>query len=304
MTTTEPRYDKTPLHEIDSACDQLVIDKYRAAWGAVYPQEGVEGAIGALYIALFYPSDVDDIPNNDAFEGRREALTTPLPNTTEEIPEPDDFMHVILEAINRNADYKDTLREDDPDMSVHDGIKAMAHHGKLSMWSQGDNAHQAHKMRQVGIGDVRREIAQERGIRPHEAIGVIVGDKFKALEEQVLPEMLAANEQTVIVFDDRRDNLDRVAAIIERFNEQHTASITPVLSWARIGKNKDKILTEEETAYYHPAEQVSDMVAVATEQPEKTRILLDYDGTLSNDALRLQATLDAVKHALQANDWV
>jgi hypothetical protein len=302
VTSTEPRYDKIPSREIDSERDQLIVDKYRAAWGAAYAQEGLKGALDALYIALFYPSDVDDIPNNDAFEGRREALMTSLSNT-EEIPEPDKFMHVMLEAINRDANYKDTLREDDPDMSVHDGIKAMATHGKLSMWSQGDNAHQAHKMRQAGIGDVRRDVASELDVRPGEAIGFIVGDKFKALEEQVLPEMLAADEHSVIVFDDRQDNLDRVAAIIERFNEEHGTSITPVLSWARIGKNKDKVLTEEETAYYHPAGKVSDMVAISVEQPKGTRTLLDYDGTLSDDTLRLQATLDAVKNALQANNW-
>lgn len=302
MTTTEPRYDKTPSHEIDSERDQLIVDKYRAAWGAMYSSEGVRGALDALYIALFYPAAVDAIPNNDSFEGRREALMTPL-DGQREIPSPEMFIQTMTEAINRTADYTDTLREDDPDMSVHAGIKAMAHHGKLSMWSQGDNSHQVHKMRQAGIGDVRRDVARELNVRPSEAFGVIVGDKFSALEEQVLPAMLTDDEQSVVVFDDRRENLDRVAAIIERFNEEHGTSITPVLSWARIGKNKDKILTEEETAYYRPVEQVSDMVAVATEQPEKTRILLDYDGTLSNDTLRLQATLDAVKSALQANDW-
>lgn len=302
MTTREPQYDRVASHERDTARDQLIIDKYRAAWGAMYAIEGVEGTLDALYVALFYPEAVDAIPNNDGFEGRREALIAPLDRETER-PSPEVFTHALLEAINRTADYSGTLRDDDPTMSVYEGVKAMARRSSLSMWSQGDNAHQAHKMRQTGIGSVRRELAQELGVSPQEAIGVIVGDKFDALEQQVLPDMLQAGEQSFVVFDDRRDNLDRVADIVYRFNQKHSASITPILSWALVGKDKDRTLTEEEVAYYNPTKKVSDMVAITAEQPEGTRALLDYDGTLSDDNMRLKETLTAVQDVLRDNHW-
>lgn len=274
---------------------ELAIEKYRGAWGATYATEGVKGVIENYYIALFHPEHADDIPNVDAFEGRHDAMAAPI--EVVHVPDFDTFSNTIRSAINRDANYEATLISGHE--AVADTVRQLSDHGHLSFWSQGDNTHQAHKMRSAGIGDIRRTIAAERGILPQEVADVVVGDKFHELKTTILPKMKAAGEGELVVFDDRLKNLDRVAKIVDEFNAQNDSAISVVLSVVRHGKPS----TSDRDGPYHVATNLSEIVKITEQQPEGVRILLDYDDTISDDALRINATLASLENTLKKSSW-
>ena len=277
---------------------QLAIEKYQAAWGAGYATEGLKGVVENYYITLFHPEHADNIPNIDAFEGRREAMKAPIAYS--EVPDFDTFNATIRDAINRQPDYAAALFEDRS--AVENTLRKLSAHGQLNIWTQGDSTHQVHKMRLAGIGDMRRTIATERGVTPREVADVFAGDKFNALETEILPQMHAEGSNDIIIFDDRMRNLERAAAIVDRFNQENGTQISCKLSLVQHGKAT--ALTEEQIERFNPVTNLAELVEQAESQPGGVRILLDYDDTLSDDPVRLQATLTALEETLRESRWL
>lgn len=313
-----PEADLVPQ---DAGSVDQALDKYQAAWGAGYPN--LETILNNYYTALFDPDSAGDILNADAFPGRRDELTARMNNglTPENAPSRDDFIEAMRTAINREAEY---------DSALYDGaletIESLANHGDLTIWTAGDaggmlhqtddgeelwlpgSNHQLHKMIVAGIGENRRRLALDSGKQPSEVHGVIASeDKFQGLPD-LFAQLQEDGRNQIMVVDDRIQNLKRFDALVKAYNLAHDYNLESTLCLADYSSEHgqaDEPPQPTETALdIVVLGQITDAIAVAEGLPDRTKILLDYDGTLSDDQKRLDATRRAITHVLTENSWV
>ena len=308
------------------------IAKFNAAWGAAYTdgERTLETAIDLYYSALFDPEQAGQAEHADSFPGRREDLEGAMGRALPEGQSPptrEEFIREMLGASNRQADYSPSLKDD-----TLPALRELAELGSLHQWSHGDNIAQAHRMRSVGIGDLRREIATERTttsgqtVGPQEVMGVIVGDKFEALTNEFSRMLEESNDNgatgesgerrrlnTSMFIDDRVENLQRVRRLSEAFASLHDIEVPLLLVWIHANLQDEDIERAAEGAglnveqfrsTYHPVSSLSEVVELARELPESSEIFIDFDDTQTADNKRKEIMLESILDTLEDRHWI
>ncbi|MCK9378999.1 MAG: hypothetical protein M0P97_02550 [Candidatus Moranbacteria bacterium] len=318
--------EKNPLEwqldEKEINNDELFKEKLFSAWGSARDQLGVPNNYHfaeILYDALYNPGKIkeEDVMDRPGFD-RKKYLMNIIDLGEHIIPNKEEFILVIKRAMTSGTKSNECLYD-----GAKDALREMAEYGPIKIWTRGDvygisdkksgkfypgSKEQIKKSAVAGIGDLRREIAEKKGLSRKEVVEVVASEDKLPSIPSILEEYEEKGITKVFLLDDQLGNIQKA---IKEGKKNENIEIIPI--WVRQGiaknkipKNSEKTL-EEFIVKYNGVDSIKNVVekleSLGVSREEKVGFICDYDEVLASDEKRKEAQSDAVKSILKEKGW-
>jgi hypothetical protein len=301
---------------------ELFREKLFAAWGSARDQFGVPNnyhLAEILYDALYDPTKIkeEDIVDRPGFD-RKKYLMDIIDLGEHIVPNKEEFILAIRRAMTSGTKSNECLYD-----GAMDVLREMAEYGPIKIWTRGDvhgisdkksgkfypgSKEQIKKSAVAGIGDLRREIAEEKGISRKEVVEVVASEDKLPSIPKILEKYEKKGITKVFLLDDQLGNIQKA---IKEGEENKNIEIIPI--WVRQGiaknkipKNSEKTL-EEFIAEYNGVDSIKNVVekleSLGVSREEKVGFICDYDEVLANEDKRKEAQFSAVTKILNEKGW-
>lgn len=271
-----------------------------------------------LYVSLYDQQEaVKIIPMPEQFPDREEIIRSKLSNVPSHVPTEEEFVSKIRDAMVRETDFSKGLTEETRDQ-FHRLLTSCEH---TVIWTDGDGVgfpdknlpgskEQLRKIAANPFNAMRGEIAKERGVDRGEVMSIVAQEG----KMDFIPKMIAYFEsrgiKTVILIEDRKKNIEQFLGIVAERDTD--IDIVPILVHkGRHGANikQDVEAFERARGELNGIDDMSELMAKLSElrtfsEGKKVGAVVDMDGVLLDDDIRIKNQTDAVVKTLIANGWI
>lgn len=293
--------------------NRVVEEKFMISWFTPIERHGVANVhrtAELLYSSLYDPDAMEnEIQSTAEFPDRADFFEAPLPEPPAGVPEREEFTEAIKDILRRGIDYRECLYPE-----ALPALERLTERGRVTVWSKGDthgipeadlpgSLQQFHKIAATGLGKWRAALAQKRGARRQDLLRLSVDEDKRAELPQLVRETIERGVRQIVVVDDVSENL--AAARAEALRAGLRAIVIRVNKRFEPEPNQPGRYDGQRNHYeVQNVGDVPELVKRLTDPGSKVDTLMDFDGVMSRDSVRLKLTKQAVIQGLRDRGWI
>jgi hypothetical protein len=322
-TTPETKQPATEeILQLEPALADIIKEKFLASWGTARDQFGVPNnhRLAEVLFKSLYDTEAiehEEILGRPEFN-RKETLSTKIDLNSNIVPAQEEFITSVRRAATRETKFDECLYP-----GALEFLENITKYGPVTMWTRGDvhgisstDYHGSHeqlkRMAIAGVGDIRKNIARDRGVKNQDVISIAAAENKFELLEGILRRYKDMGINDVIIIDDQPKNILKFLDTCKNYKD---FNFVPV--WVRQGVYKNTLpkeplkSIEQWKSEFNALDNVADMVKILkekdilTENGEKSvGFIVDYDDVLLDDNKRKAEQIKSLLDMMTRKGWL